>query len=268
MNILLDKGKKMHKKRQKKEQTKKYSAKTINRKKQLYRHIGIFFAICIGMAMFIENRWSILSYMGYPQALIEKAYNYPEAREYVYKYVFYKNKHQDMDVSNEVVKGEIPHFLQWDKRWGYEQYGTSMIGVLGCGPTALSMVYCGLTGDDSMQPYEMARYAEENGYYVAGAGTSWDFMITGAENLGLTVRALGNNKEAIINELACNKPVIGIMTPGDFTVSGHFLVFTGIDTDGKIKILDPNSREKSKKTWDIDLLVSQMATAWAYTYEN
>lgn len=245
---------------------KKYAntAQKSSRKKQLRRHIGIFLAICICAGMMVEYRWELLSYMGYPQALIEKAYDYPEARGYVLKYPFYKNKHQDIDVSDELAKDELPLFLQWDSRWGYEAYGTSFIGVSGCGPTALSMVYCGLTGDASMNPYVMARYAEENGYYVAGVGTSWDFMSTGAKKLGLKVYTLGNSKEAILNALSQHMPVIGSMTPGDFTVGGHFLVLTGIDTDGKIQILDPNSKEKSAKTWDIEVLTSQMAGAWAY----
>lgn len=235
-----------------------------NRKKQLRLRIGIFLAVCICAAVIAQNRWEMLSYLGYPQALIEKAYRYPEARGYVLKYPFYKNRHQNIDVSGELVEGEIPLFLQWDSRWGYENYGISFIGVLGCGPTALSMVYCGLTGDASMNPYVMAGYAEENGYYVQGAGTSWDFMSTGAEKLGLTVHSIGNSKEAILNALSQQMPLISIMTPGDFTVSGHFLVLTGIDADGGIRILDPNSKEKSEKTWDIEVLTSQMAAAWAY----
>lgn len=251
--------------RKKKISAKQYKdTKKQNQKKQLRLRIGIFLAVCICAVMIARNRWELLSYAGYPQALIEKAYLYPEAQSYVLKYPFYKNRHQEIDVSDELVKDEIPLFLQWDSRWGYENYGTSFIGVSGCGPTALSMVYCGLTGDASMNPYEMAKFAEENGYYVAGVGTSWDFMSAGAEKLGLKVYAIGNSKEAILNALSGHMPVISTMTPGDFTVSGHFLVLTGIDADGKIQISDPNSKEKSEKTWYIEVLTSQMAAAWAY----
>ena len=235
------------------------------RKKQIYIRFSIFLVICLLIgnlaAAIIRNPWGTLRYIGYPKALVEKAQNYPEARKYLLEYMKYRDTHMEIDVSDELVDGEIPHFLQWDKRWGYENYGSSFIGVLGCGPTALSMVYCGLTGDASMHPYAMAQFAEENGYYVQGAGTSWDFMEEGAQNLGLTVEPIGKNKEAILEALSEGKTV----TPGDFTVSGHFIVLTGVDTEGKIEILDANSVLKTEKTWDLDLLVSQMAGAWAYS---
>lgn len=239
------------------------------RKRQIYIRFSIFLIICLVLGNLtvktLRDPWGMLRVTGYPQALIEKAQNYPEAREYVLNYKKYKGKHMDIDVSNELVKGEIPHFLQWDKRWGYENYGTSFIGVLGCGPTALSMVYCGLTGDASMHPQAMAQYAEENGYYVQGSGTSWDFMSEGAEELGLIVDSIGNNKETILEALSEGKTVISIMTPGDFTVSGHFIVLTGVDSEGKIEILDANSVIRTEKTWELDVLISQMAGAWAYS---
>ena len=100
---------------------------------------------------------------------------------------------------------------------------------------------------------------------MQGAGTSWEFMSEGAEKLGLSVNSIGNSKEAILDALSENKVVISIMTPGDFTVSGHFIVLTGIDSEGKIEILDANSVIKTEKTWDLDLLISQMAGAWAYS---
>ena len=37
-------------------------------------------------------------------------------------------------------KKKVPLFIQWDKRWGYEPYGTSDIGISGCGPTCMAMV--------------------------------------------------------------------------------------------------------------------------------
>lgn len=239
------------------------------RKKQIYIKLSIFLILCLMIGNLtvkvIRDPWGMLRYIGYPQALVEKAQNYPEARKYVLEYAKYGGEHMDIDISDELVEGEIPHFLQWDKRWGYENYGSSFIGVLGCGPTALSMVYCGLTGDASMHPYAMAQFAEENGYYVQGAGTSWDFMSEGAENLGLTVDSIGKSEEAIMEALSDGKTIISIMTPGDFTVSGHFIVLTGVDAEGKIEILDANSVIKTEKTWDLDLLVSQMAGAWAYS---
>ena len=52
------------------------------------------------------------------------------------------------------------------------------------------MVVCGLTGDTKWNPYEVAKMAEDNGYYVDGSGSSWELMSSGAEKLGLTVSSV------------------------------------------------------------------------------
>ena len=84
----------------------------------------------------------------------------------------------------EVAAGVIPHLLQWDERWGYQIYGDNMIAVNGCGPTVISMVAAGLTGDNTITPYRVAKFAEENGYYEGDAGTSWALMTEGAAQFG------------------------------------------------------------------------------------
>ena len=50
----------------------------------------------------------------------------------------------------EAVRGSFPTLLQWDARWGCTPYGGSILAITGCGPTALSVVVCGLTGDASL----------------------------------------------------------------------------------------------------------------------
>jgi hypothetical protein len=54
------------------------------------------------------------------------------------------------------------------------------------------------------------------------------------------------------------------MSPGDFTKTGHFIVLTGIDSNGKIIVNDPNSPKNSNKHWDVNTLVSQMKGVWKY----
>lgn len=83
------------------------------------------------------------------------------------------------DSIGDVKKGEYPLLLQWDERWGYGDYGTSCVAVSGCAPTVISMAVAGLTGEDSITPYTVASYAQENGYYVPGSGTSWSLISEG-----------------------------------------------------------------------------------------
>ena len=103
---------------------------------------------------------------GYPQSLVELMERNPETEQFVMDYFDKKDLNQEIDISGDVKSGEFPLFLQWDERWGYKSYGGDFLAVTGCGPTCLSMVYCGLSGDTRWNPYEVARMAEENGYYV------------------------------------------------------------------------------------------------------
>ncbi len=201
---------------------------------------------------------------GYPESLISLVERNPETKDFVLDYPKYKGL-QDIDLSKEVTKGEIPHFLQWDKRWGYETYGSDFLAITGCGPTCLSMVVCGLTGETQWNPYEVAKMAEENGYYVDGSGSSWELMSSGAEKLGLTVSAVSFDEEHIRAALESGQPIICVMGPGDFTDAGHFLVLTGVDKNGDIILRDPNSLERTKQHWDLQKLMNQMKNLWAYS---
>ena len=201
---------------------------------------------------------------GYPESLIALVERNPETKDFVLDYPKYKGL-EEIDISKDVMKGEIPHFLQWDERWGYETYGSDFLAVTGCGPTCLSMVTCGLTGDTQWNPYEVAKMAEDNGYYVDGSGSSWALMSSGAEKLGLTVSSVIFDAEHIRATLESGQPIICVMGPGDFTDAGHFLVLTGVDQEGDIILQDPNSVERTKQHWDVQKLMNQMKNLWAYS---
>ena len=204
----------------------------------------------------------------YPQSLLELLERNPETKDFVLNYPTNKDTDFEIDLSDELTDGTIPLFLQWDVRWGYETYGSDFMAITGCGPVCLSMVRCGLSGEDEWNPLEVANMAEEYGFYVEGAGTSWDLMTTGAIQLGLTVNSVIYDEAHIIAELEKGNPIICIMGPGDFTTSGHFIVLTGVDESGKIKVFDPNSRINSEKSWEAKKLIPQIRNLWSYTYSN
>lgn len=205
-----------------------------------------------------------LSVQEYPESLMELLELNPETEQFVRDYFQNRDKHPDIDLAGEVTQGVIPLFLQWDERWGYETYGSDMMAITGCGPTCLSMVLCGLSGDTRWDPLTLAQYAEREGYYVKGAGTAWDLMTMGAEDLGLTCRDLVFDGEHILAWLAGGNPIICAMRPGDFTTTGHFIVLSGVDEYGKVEVCDPNSRGNSEKTWDVEDLIPQIKNLWAY----
>ena len=119
------------------------------------------------------------------EALSELVKNNAEAADFVADYPNRQNYlGQSIDLTHDVIIGQVPLFLQWDKRWGYVSFGDSIIGLSGCGPTCLSMAYVYFTRDLNGTPREMASYCEKNGYYTE-SGTSWSLWTDGLSALGL-----------------------------------------------------------------------------------
>ena len=189
--------------------------------------------------------------------------NNPETIDFVRDYQTKKDVPPAENIG-EVTAGVIPHLLQWDERWGYQIYGDNMIAVNGCGPTVISMVASGLAGDNTITPYRVAKFAEQNGYYEGDAGTSWALMTEGAAQFGVYGEEMGLSEEAVFSSLENGNPIICSMSPGDFTTTGHFIVLVGIE-DGKIRVNDPNSVKRSEKLWDYETLYPQISNLWVYT---
>lgn len=197
----------------------------------------------------------------YPQDLLELAVKNIEAVDFVLAYPENKDS-EPAKTADEVTAGTAVQFLQWDKRWGYAHYGDSFLAVSGCGPTALAMAAAGLTGDNTITPYTVARYAEDNGYYVDGVGSSWSLISEGCRHFGLTATELSLSADSIYEALSAGKPVICSVRPGDFTTTGHFIVIYGTQ-DGQLKIYDPNSRIRSEQLWDYERVAGQINNLWA-----
>ncbi len=157
----------------------------------------------------------------------------------------------------------FPLFLQWDARWGYVPYGGLNIGISGCGPTCLSMVIFALTQNEAATPDALASYSMNNGYYTEGVGTAWSFMTDAVSNYGVQAAELGLDEGSMKYYLDRGCPIICAMRPGDFTISGHFIMLYGYDQDG-FKVNDPNSRERSNRRWDFETLRSQIKNLWVY----
>lgn len=206
----------------------------------------------------------------YPEKVIDLVLKNPEtipfALDYIEQYPS-NDTDKDIDVTKDYKEGEIPLFLQWDKRWGYDKYSGRAMGFTGCGPTALSMVVMGLTGDISKHPKVLADFATNEGYAVEGFGSSWSLMSEGAKKFGLAVDRLTLSEKVIKNTLEAGKPIIAVMGPGDFTQKGHFIVMTGMTDDGKVKVNDPNSMKNSQQEWDIDVFMKQTKNLWAFEVE-
>lgn len=199
-----------------------------------------------------------ISFGEYPWFLIELLEKNPETEDFVLNYPF--REPQDMDMSG-YSRDTVPLFLQWDEAWGYEKYGSSIIAITGCGPTALSMAGYYLTGNVDFNPKTIADFSRENGYYEPGYGSSWTLISQGGPQLGLTVKELPLVKKKMVNALENGHPVILALGPGDFTSTGHYVVLTGY-SDGFFSVNDPNSPIRSQKRWTYEELEGQIRNIW------
>ena len=204
-----------------------------------------------------------LSITEYPDILRELLAKNPETEKFVLEYPIKKDNRFTGSLDECANAASVPLLMQWDQRWGYTIYGDDVMGITGCGPTSLSMVAVYLLGDTRMSPGWMAEYSTQNGYCVPGNGTSWTLMSEGAEGLGLKSTELPLVKSLVFQQLEEGHPIICIMGPGDFTTTGHYIVLTGCE-DGMLKVNDCNSRERSEKLWDFDLIQGQIRNLWAF----
>lgn len=170
-----------------------------------------------------------------------------------------------IDISGDYVESQTPLFIQWDKRWGNYAYGKSgTIGSSGCGPTSLSMVVVGLTGDTTVNPKVVADWSAANGHRVEGVGTAWSLFPAGAKKWGINCEELSVSSSQISQKLREGKIIIASMGKGHFTNNGHFIVLRGITESGKILVNDPNSREKSNQEWSVSIIVNEAKGVWAF----
>ena len=99
----------------------------------------------------------------YPDILLEDLKRNPEMLEFVEGYNDVHKKSSE-GLTFEERKKKVPLFIQWDKRWGYEPYGTSDIGISGCGPTCMAMVIYSLTRNTEATPPVLAQKSMNEGY--------------------------------------------------------------------------------------------------------
>lgn len=162
---------------------------------------------------------------------------------------------------------ELPYFNQYDKRWAYDPYGQSTIWKSGCGIASMCMILNGLIPDLNLLPPELANWSNSNGYYIYGSGTAWSIFPRLAKDYGLNIKNLSrDNPQSILNELSKGHPIVVSVSPGHFTNGGHFIVLRGITPDGQIIVSDPASLERSQKTWDYSIILTESSTLSPYSF--
>lgn len=161
-----------------------------------------------------------------------------------------------------VIKRNIPLLFQYDSDWAEENYGDSDMKTAGCAPTCLAMVIRGLTNND-VTPLDVARFAEENGYYADGVGTQWTLMTEGSRSFDVKGKEIALDETVVMKHLRKGRPIICSVGPGDFTKEGHFIVLAGVQ-EGKIIVNDPNSKKRSNRLWTYENIEGQIKNLWVF----
>ena len=160
------------------------------------------------------------------------------------------------------TRGQTPDLYQTDPAWADAPYAGGTVGENGCGPTCMTAAYVAQTGRTDMDPAAMAAFSEAHGF-VESNMTTWRFMSEGARALGLRSEELPADEHALKAALAQGKTVICSVGPGDFTTQGHFIVVRGVDDEGKLRVMDPNSAERTALAWSAERVIGQCLNIWA-----
>lgn len=152
-------------------------------------------------------------------------------------------------------------YLQYDERWGHKVYSSindnlQTIGNSGCGPTAMAMVLDYYI-NDAVTPDIMADYALSHYYVTPYQGTSWGLFSAIAKDYGLEFLQTSCQQDVLQwMQDKENGLVICSMTPGLWTVSGHFIVIWKIQ-NGWVYVNDPYSTDQEKTYNSFEYLAQQ-----------
>jgi len=192
-----------------------------------------------------------------PDILLQHLAVIPEMKDFTLNYPAMINIVFDGEFETEIVKGEVPLYLQYDNRWGYADYSKDILALRGAGPTALSMAYTYLMEDGSKNPIKIADYATEMGYLDDEGNTHWSLMTTGAESLGLKSTEIDTKKEDMIDAIVDGHVLICMVSKGDFTTDSSFILIHDYK-DGFFYLKDPWSEARSMVGWDFKRLRGQI----------
>ena len=157
--------------------------------------------------------------------------------------------------------GNIHYYMQGDYSQSYGGIDGATIASHGCGPTSLAIVISSITGIDH-DPVEMTNYVCDHGGCTDG-GTVWGNITSTARDYGLEVEETNDN-QSVVNALASGKSLaIALMCPGHFTSGGHFIVLTGVTSDGKVTVADPASTDRST-AWDFNTIAEESCSSRKY----
>nr|WP_315021877.1 C39 family peptidase [uncultured Aminipila sp.] len=165
-------------------------------------------------------------------------------------------------------------YLQTNPKWSGIDYSTkgekTTIGASGCGPSCMAMVIATLK-NKAVTPKDTCAWALSHGFkapnqgtyysYFAPQGKAYDISIAqlnGSNLYGKTSQWASDYHTKALAEIKKGNMVICCMGKGNWTRSGHFILWYGLDKSGKVLINDPNSTKIERTCAKLSLLQSQV----------
>ena len=179
------------------------------------------------------------------------------------------------DVSHIKPVDDGTYYSQNDPRWASVKFEKSdgtddgaTIGDTGCGPTAMAMAMSDVTGK-TITPTTMAKLAQETGDRDE-TGVNWNFINTAANAYNVdSTQVMSPTASTISSKLSNGEPVVLLgQSPSEsdtspYTSSGHYVVATGLDSRGRVKISDPRGVDYSISVPASDL-ASETISMWSF----
>lgn len=151
-----------------------------------------------------------------------------------------------------IEDGEISfvYYNQYD--YPNTPYGGSTIAISGCGPTSVAIVLSTLLDQDIL-PSEVGDYLADNGFLETG-GTNREGFANVFDEYGLEYSYLPETSENIISALEAGNMIVYGVGVSDFTSGSHFIVLTGLDSEGNVIVADPASYDRTGCSWSSEYL--------------
>lgn len=161
-------------------------------------------------------------------------------------------------------------YMQTDSRWKKKSYAvkgeTATIGSAGCGPTCAAMVIAEFI-DPKITPVETCKWSLDHGYKALKQGTYHSYLKEQGKAYGLNWEQItsgsiygktshSSHKKAL-EAIKNGDYVIALMGKGNWTSSGHYILWYGIDGN-YVLINDPNSTKSSRVKGNYNTFISQV----------
>ena len=156
----------------------------------------------------------------------------------------------DSSISN-TTNNNYTYYSQKDPKWANQTFGRyngkrDTVKEGGCGPTVAAMALEQLTGKQVL-PSTMADLALKAGHKYDNGGTDPSFFNTAGSMYGVGFDQTPGFNKATVESLKSGVPVPLLGKNGPYGSGNHYILATGIDSSGKVSILDPQNNNNNKK---------------------